>query len=130
VAYGYAVALGTLYSIVLAFAAWTLLILATVPWENQTPAEAHGDDWLIPLAVGLFLSAVVAFAGVMKARTRLVAPAFALQVVIAVPVLRFVLREWSDHGDGQLLVYTLAFEMTGSLAVVLTARAAREPVGT
>jgi O-antigen/teichoic acid export membrane protein len=115
---------------VLAFAAWGLFILATGPWENQTVAEARGDDWLRPLAVVLILSALVAFAGVMTARAWLVAPAFAIQAVIAVPVLIYVRRHWSDHADGQLIVYSLAFEVTGLLAVLLTVRAGREPMDT
>jgi len=78
----------------------------------------------------LFLSALVAFAGVMTARAWLVGPAFALQAVIAVPVLRYVLIHWSDHGDTELIAYALAFEVTGLLAALLTARAAREPIGT
>jgi len=127
VAYGYAVAFGTLYSLLTALASWLLFFVVTFRWENQSPADARGDDWLAPLAVVMFVSAVVVFVGVMTVRVWLVAPAFALGAVVLVPALRYALVDWSDHADGQLIGAALGIGVCGLLAAVLTARAGREP---
>jgi len=124
-AYGYAVAFGTLYSILMALAAVSLFILATVPWENRT--GGGGDDWLVLVAIAMFVSALLVFAGVMTARVWLVAPAYLVGAVVSLPALRYALADWSDHADGQLIGAALGIGACGLLAAVLTARAAREP---
>jgi hypothetical protein len=122
VAYGYAVVFGTLYSLLTALASWILFFVVTFRWENQSPAEAGGDDWLAPLAVVWVLSALVVFAGVLTGRILLVAPGFVIGAVAAVPALRYALVDWSDHADGQLIGAAFVIGLCGVLATVLTAR--------
>jgi hypothetical protein len=128
-AYGWAVAFGTLHSILTALAAWMLFFVTTFHWENQTMAEAASDDWLSVLAVAWFACAFVVFAGVMTARLWLVVPAVAAGAIIGVFALRYALVEWSDHGDTELVAFALGVGAAGFLAVLLTAKAARKPIG-
>ena len=126
-AYGWAVAFGTLYSILTALASWVLFFTTTFHWENQSVAEAASDDWLTPLAVVWFVGALVVFAGVMTARLWLVAPAVTVGVLVGMLALRYALVDWSDHGDGELIAFAVGVGLAGVLAVILTAKAAREP---
>jgi hypothetical protein len=129
-AYGWAVAFGTLYAIVSAFTSFVVLVMTGGQWENQSAAEAGSDDWLRALSVVWLVAAFAVFGGVMTGRLWLVATGVAVSGIIGLLALRKALGDWSDHGDGQVTAFAVGVGAAGLLAVALTARASREPVET
>jgi hypothetical protein len=128
-AYGWAVAFGTLYSLLIALASWGAYILGV--WsENVEPDVARSNDWLVLVAIAMLAGAVVLFVGVLTARLWLVAPAFLVSGGASFAAVRYALVEVSDHGDGKLLAYAVGCGLSGALAVALTAIATRAPNGT
>jgi hypothetical protein len=125
VAYGWAVALGTLYSLLIAIASLPVYAVRVLS-ENVSPEEARSDDWLVLAALAMFIAAVAFFIGVMTVRLWLVVPAFLVSGVAGASAFWHALVEVSDHGDGKLLAYAIGCGLAGALAVALSAVAARE----
>ena len=126
-AYGWGVAFGTLYSILIALSSWMVWFLAVYS-ENVTPEEEASNDWLVFAAKAMFVAAVAFWIGVMTVRLWLVVPAFLVSGMVSVAAVWYAIVEASDHGDGELIALTFGCGLAGSLAVVLVAIAAREPV--
>jgi hypothetical protein len=122
----WAVAFGTLNALLVALAALQVAFIGSFTWENRDNAS---DDWLVPLAFALFMSALTVFGGVVTARLWLVVAALVVQAVLGLIALDHALTEWSDHGDGWLIVFAVAIGATGALAVVLTRRSSYRPDG-
>jgi hypothetical protein len=128
VAFGWAVAFGTLYSLLMALASWVVYVIAF--WsENVEPDVARSNDWLAFVAIAMCVGAVVFFIGVMTVRLWLVVPALLVSGGAGVAAVWYALVEVSDHGDGKLMAYALACGLASALAVALTAIAVREQVG-
>jgi hypothetical protein len=116
-AYGWAVLLGTLYSLLVALASWPVYIVAV--WGENV-------DWLVYVAIAMFVAAVAFFIGVMTVRLWLLVPAFLVSGVAGASAVWYALVEVSDHGDGKLLAYAIGCGLAGALAVLLSAVAANE----
>jgi hypothetical protein len=84
------------------FVGWLMWFAALFPWENQDPAEAGADDWLVPAAVVLVGAAGVLLLAAILSRLWVAAIAITVQTAVALAVLDFAL-EASDHSDGKLL---------------------------
>jgi hypothetical protein len=101
-----------------AIMAFLLVFWATFPFENQSPEEAAGDDWLIGVGLGVFiLGLVVALAIMFRSRWAVVAYAVALA---AGGVLLFWALTVSEHSDGKLVLLGTAVEAIGLVALSLS----------
>jgi hypothetical protein len=125
--YGLAVAFGTLYSLLIALASCGTYVIAL--WsDNVTPEEAASNVWLLFVAAVMFVGAAVFFMGVMTRRLWLVIPAFLASGAAGITAVWYALVEVSDHGDGEVIAFTLGCGLAGLLAVALTAWGARDPI--
>jgi hypothetical protein len=119
VAYGWSVAFGALYSI--------LLALSALAFAIGTGPGGESPEWVVPVAVVMFVCALAAFFGVMTTRVRSTAIAFTAGALVSIPALRLAMLEWSDEADGELLALASCVAVAGLVAVTLTAKASRAP---
>ena len=123
----WAAAFGSFYSLLMALASSGVFILGVYSGENASPEEARSNDWLVYVAIAMFVGAFVLFIGVMTVHLWLVVPAFLVSGVAGVAAVWYALVEVSDHGDGKLIAFALGCGLAGALAVALSAVAARTP---
>ena len=62
-------------------------------------------------------------------RLWLVAAGVALSGIIGLLALREALRDWSEHGDEELIAIATGLGVCGALTVVLTAKASHDLAG-
>ena len=101
-----------------------MFFVATFPFENQSPEEAAGNDWLIGAAAIILLLAIVIGGTVIACLVAVAAVASGAQCVVAGIVLTYALGE-SDHSDGRLVLYAVAVAFSAIAALTATWQSAR-----
>ena len=116
----------TLYSILIALASFGVWILGV--WsDNISAQEAQKNDWLVFVGALMFGAAVVFFVGVMTGFMWLVLPAFLVSAVAGMTAVWYAITEESQHGDGELIAFTVGCGLAGVLALGFSVKATRLP---
>jgi hypothetical protein len=105
-----------------AVVAFLLVFFATFPFENQSPEDAGKDNWLIGVAVILFVLALVTALAILLRRLGWAIGAYVAAAGSGVALLAWAL-DVSEHSDGKLVVWGTAIELVGLGAVALARRA-------
>ena len=105
--------------VAIGFVAWLMWFVALFPWENTTPEERTANDWMVPVAVVLALSAAGLLLCVVMGWQGWAVSALVLQTAISIGVLAFAL-DASDHSDGTLVAAALGIEFAAVVAVWLS----------
>jgi hypothetical protein len=115
-----ALLLGIAYLVENTVAAFLMGFIATFPFENQDPDTVTKDDWLILVGFAMFFFALITLLAVIARRRGSAALMFAANSALTLALLSWAL-EASEHSDEKLILWTLAFELTGLGAVALRA---------
>jgi hypothetical protein len=94
------------------------------PWENVDPhwvADRSTFSLLVGATAAAFLLAAVLVYAVARDRRWLPAVAFVLHASVALALLAWGLS-LSDHGDDKIIIFAVACETPGLLAVILSHR--------
>src|SRR5437773_2101861 len=118
-----ALTLAVTYLLANAGAALLMSFLATFPFENQTPEQQAGDDWMIGVGIVAAFLALITLIAVVRERQGWARLVFAANAVLGFALLRWAVGV-SDRSDGKLVVWFLAIESTVVGAVALNARRA------
>jgi hypothetical protein len=102
--------------------AFLLVFFATFPFENQSPEDADKGDWLIGIALVLFVLALVTTLTILLSRLRWAVAACVAAAGSGVALLVWAL-DVSEHSDGKLVVWGTVIELVGLGAVALARRA-------
>jgi hypothetical protein len=122
---GLAVAAAVLHACLCVPAALLLFFVGTFSWENQTPEEAAGNDWLVGAALLVALFGILLGAAVLARRVNVAVFALLAQLVVGAGVVTWAVRV-SHHSDGKLLLFALA---AGASAAIATSATLREQHG-
>jgi hypothetical protein len=117
-----AVILALAYLVGNAAVAFLLVFFATFPFENQSPEDADKGDWLIGIALVLFVLAMVTTLTILLSRLRWAVAAYVAAAGSGVALLVWAIGV-SEHSDGKLVVWGTAIELAGLGAVALARRA-------
>ena len=104
-----------LHVVVSAVAAFLMSFVATFPFENRSVDEATADDWLIGAAAAVALLALVIGGAVVARSGAVAAIGVTAQLTVGAVVFVYALGE-SEHSDGVLVLYGLAFAVTAAVA--------------
>lgn len=94
-----------------------MYFLTTFPFENQPP-EQPLHHWFIGVGVGMTVLAFVVLVAVALRSIWLIVGAFAADLIVALVLLYWALRQ-SQHSDGTLLLSGFVVELAGLGAVGL-----------
>ena len=108
-----------LHVVVSAVAAFLMFFVATFPFENRSVDEPTADDWLIGAAAAVALLALVIGGAVVARSGAVAAVGVTAQLTVGAVVFAYALGE-SEHGDGVLMLYGLAFAVTAVVAATAT----------
>jgi quinol-cytochrome oxidoreductase complex cytochrome b subunit len=108
-----------LHLVLCAVAAFIMFFVATFPFENQSSERAAANDWLLGGALVIVILAIAIAGAVIASQAGMAAIAALAQFAAGAVVVAYALRE-SDHSDGRLVLYGLAFAITAVAAVTAT----------
>jgi hypothetical protein len=104
-----------------AVVAFLMVFFATFPFENQSPEDAAKDDWLIGVALILFVLALITTLAILLSRLGWAVAAYVAAAGSGVAPLVWAL-DVSEHSYGKLVVWGTAIELVGLGAVALARR--------